>query len=120
MICENKPTGLHILGKIYTKKVDLLNDSSKIQKNIAEIIKKNKLEDLHSYYYNFPQEGFTGIICLSESHIALHTWPEYNCVTLDVFICNYSRDNTQTCRHIFDSIVNLFEPYKVFKVEKKR
>jgi S-adenosylmethionine decarboxylase len=120
MFNQKQPSGLHVLGKIYTEAVELLMDSFIIRKKISKIIKKNGLKDLHSFYYQFPKNGFTGIICLYESHIALHTWPEFNCVTLDVFICNYSCDNTQACRDVFDQIINLFKPNKIIRIEKKR
>lgn len=117
---QKNPSGLHILGKIYTKKVKLLLDSSGVSKKIAKIVKENGLTVLHNFYYQFPKNGFTGMICLAESHIALHTWPEFNCVTLDVFICNYSQDNTQLCRKVFDLIVDLFEPDDIIKIEENR
>ena len=32
-------------------------------------------------------EGQTGVVLLSESHITYHTWPEDNCIYMDVFSC---------------------------------
>jgi spermidine synthase len=33
-------------------------------------------------------------VLLAESHLALHTWPERAGVTLDVYVCNFSTDNS--------------------------
>ena len=32
--------------------------------------------------------GITGVVLLAESHLAVHTWPELEAATLDVYVCN--------------------------------
>lgn len=32
-------------------------------------------------------EGFTATLILAESHMSIHTWPEYNLATVDIFMC---------------------------------
>lgn len=109
-------TGLHILGEIYTAETKRLNSLKLTKKYISEIIKKSNLHELGSFYYKFPQgNGFTGLISLIESHIAIHTWPELYYFTLDVYLCNYSKDNSATCKRVFEEIVHFFKPTKVIK-----
>jgi S-adenosylmethionine decarboxylase len=43
------------------------------------------LMDLQVYHYS--PEGVTGVAILSESHITIHTWPEYGYAAVDVFTC---------------------------------
>ena len=38
--------------------------------------------------------GVTGVVLLAESHLAVHTWPELDAVTLDVYVCNFGADNS--------------------------
>lgn len=109
-------TGLHILGKVYTKNIKSLKSLYGAKKSISKIIKIYQLKELGSFYYKFPQGGFTGIVSLVESHIAIHTWPELGYLTLDVYLCNYSRDNKEVCKKVFKKISHLFKP---FKIEKK-
>ena len=50
-------------------------------------------------YFTFPSHqgepgGVTGAVLLAESHLAIHTWPERAGVTLDVYVCNFSTDNS--------------------------
>jgi len=110
-------TGLHILGGIYTKEYKKLNSLKLTKKYISKIIKKFNLHELGSFYYKFPQNGgFTGLVSLVESHIAIHTWPELGYLTLDVYLCNYSKDNSDTCKKVFKEIIKLFKPIKVKKI----
>lgn len=113
-------TGLHIVGEIYTKDEKKLNSLVLVKKRISKIIKNFSLRELGSFYYNFPEGGFTGIISLVESHIAIHTWPEFNYLTLDVYLCNYTKDNSKICKKVFKEISEFFKPYKVYKQSIKR
>ena len=113
-------TGLHILGELYTKEKKRLNSLVLAKKQISKIIKNYSLNELGSFYYKFPDGGFTGIISLVESHIAIHTWPELNYLTLDVYLCNYTRDNKEICRKVFKEISEFFRPCKVYKQSIKR
>lgn len=112
-------TGLHIIGQI---KTDTGNDNKLISKNkfkpfLSNLIKKYQLQELGSYYHTFGKtDGFTGIVCLVESHIAIHTWPELHYITLDVFLCNYSKNNEDACRKLFSDICAYFN---VLLVDKK-
>lgn len=112
---NKKPiTGLHILGEVYTKEIKKLNSLESTKKHISRIIKRFGLHELGSFYYEFPKEnGFTGLISLVESHIAIHTWPELRYLTLDVYLCNYSKDNSITCKMVFKEISHFFKPVKI-------
>lgn len=56
----------------------------------------------------FGGAGFTAAICLMESHICVHTWPEFNQLTLDIYLCNYLRDNTEKVTQISESFKRYF------------
>jgi len=43
---------------------------------------------LHTLTHAFPGGGLTSVLILSESHAALHTWPETGTVHLDIFSCS--------------------------------
>ncbi len=38
-------------------------------------------------FHRFSPNGVSGVVVISESHLALHTWPEYGYVALDIFTC---------------------------------
>jgi S-adenosylmethionine decarboxylase len=43
---------------------------------------------LHVLTHVFPGAGLTSVLILSESHAALHTWPETGTVHIDIFSCS--------------------------------
>lgn len=119
---SNKPfTGLHVFGEITTKEVGVLKSVNQARKHIRNVIKKHNLHELGTFYYKFLRGGgFTGLVSLVESHISIHTWPELKYLTLDVYLCNYSRDNSTAARKVFSEIVAFFGPSKIIKRNIKR
>lgn len=57
--------------------------------------------------------GITGVVIVSESHLTIHTWPERRYVNLDVFFCNYSRDNTKKARSVFAEFKKIYRPKRI-------
>jgi len=43
---------------------------------------------LYSHFHDFGVGcGFTGVLILSESHASVHTWPEVDLMTFDIYMC---------------------------------
>ena len=57
--------------------------------------------------------GYTATVLLAESHLCLHTWPEQQAVTLDVYVCNFSADHSAKAHALMNSLLALFEPTQV-------
>lgn len=38
-------------------------------------------------FHRFSPNGVSGVVVISESHLSVHTWPEYGYVALDIFTC---------------------------------
>lgn len=54
--------------------------------------------------------GVTGMLLLAESHLAVHTWPERAGVTLDVYVCNFTEDNSAKARQLLEDLLAGFVP----------
>ncbi len=73
------------------------------------------LTPLGAYFYQFLDDqgapaGVTGTVVLAESHLAIHTWPETGDVTLDVYVCNFSRDNGDCARQVYQRVIEMLNP----------
>jgi len=54
--------------------------------------------------------GATGAVVLAESHLAIHTWPECNEASLDVYVCNVTADNSLKAEKLYQLMVDAFRP----------
>lgn len=53
--------------------------------------------------------GITGVVLLAESHLAVHTWPELDAATLDVYVCNRGHDNSARAEALMRSLLKAFD-----------
>ena len=78
--------GRHILADFWG--VERMGDLEFIQETIEESARKAGAIILHSFYHPFGEGmGVSGVTVLSESHISIHTWPERNFASIDIFMC---------------------------------
>jgi len=61
-------------------------------------------------FFQFEPHGVTGTVLLAESHLAIHTWPESGFVTVDVYVCNYTTDNTAKAERVFKALEAALRP----------
>jgi S-adenosylmethionine decarboxylase len=101
--------GLHIIGELSVADTSLLNNYALVKQCIDTLIAQYQLQNLGEVYHNFLPAGFTGVVCLSESHISLHSWPEYNRLHLDVYLSNFLKNNNTITQDIFDTLVQFFK-----------
>ena len=66
------------------------------------------------------QSGITGVVLLAESHLAVHTWPELNGVTIDAYVCNFGADNSQRAHALVDALIAAFAPERVQRQQLQR
>ena len=57
--------------------------------------------------------GITGVVLLAESHLAVHTWPELEAATLDVYVCNFGADNSARADVLLAALIAAFAPGQV-------
>ena len=114
--------GLHLIGDITGCRCDpqLLLDGKRFEEICVGMVQASGLTVMDARFHQFEGSGFTGAVVLAESHLAIHTWPENKGLTLDVYVCNYSADNSEKARQLFAEIVAHFEPTEVARHEVDR
>ena len=72
------------------------------------------LSPVGELFHRFPPPGgITGVVLLAESHVAVHTWPEMNAVTLDVYVCNFGGDNSARAETLLAALIDAFAPRRI-------
>ena len=101
-------TGTHILINATSKDNERLKNNELFKDFILEKIESHQLFQVGSVFHSFNGAGFTCVVCLTESHLAVHTWPELNYYTADVYLCDYSRNNNTLAHSICNEIKSYF------------
>lgn len=111
--------GLHILSTFSAASGDL-SDSRGCKQLFDRLITDLSLQKVGEVYQDFPGGGFTAVVCLTESHVSIHTWPEFNTATFDVFLSNFEKDNSQKVRDFFSGTIEFFRATLISKQEIAR
>lgn len=78
----------HVFGSLYECDEKILSNKNKLTKIIKEAVKISKSKLVKILSYKFKIGGGVSIIAIvSESHISIHTYPEYKFALVDVFTC---------------------------------
>ncbi len=109
--------GLHLTGDLFDCgcSASLLTDLATLSKLCHDATVESGLTIVDEKYHVFPDwqgqpGGITGTVLLAESHLAIHTWPERRGVTLDVYVCNFTDDNSGKAQQLFDTLMVAFRP----------
>jgi len=100
--------GVHIISDLYQCDPEKLTKIKEIEQFIEKVVEKSGLTKIKSYFHQFSPYGFTALVLLSESHLAIHTWPEYGYVSLDVYSCGPPDSSFSAHK----KIVDFFRPKK--------
>lgn len=87
-----KALGRHILVEFLDCNADVLNDVVKIENAMVQAAQTAGATVINSTFHHFSPYGVSGVVVIQESHLAIHTWPEYRYAAVDLFTCGDSVD----------------------------
>ena len=106
--------GIHLLGEWYGCPAEpLLTQADALRDLCRKVVDESGLTIVGDRFFQFEPHGVTGTVLLAESHLAIHTWPEAGFVTVDVYVCNYTTDNTTKAERVFRALERAFQPRRV-------
>lgn len=83
-----------------------INDADLVRTAMLEAVQAANATLLDLNVHTFSPHGVTGVAVLSESHLSVHTWPEYGYMAADVFTCG----NTTKPAAAAEVLRRYFEP----------
>ena len=93
-------------------------DAAALSLACTDAVRAAGLQAVDQLFHTFPPTahgpgGVTATVLLAESHLCVHTWPEQNAVTLDVYVCNFGADHSVKAQALMDALLALFDPAEV-------
>ncbi|GGK81445.1 polyamine aminopropyltransferase [Rufibacter glacialis] len=84
--------GRHILVEFYNCSPELMNDVVHIENSMVAAAETAGATVINSTFHHFSPYGVSGVVVIQESHLAIHTWPEFGYAAVDLFTCGDSVD----------------------------
>lgn len=110
---EKQIVGKHVYGNLYGCSALQINNESALRNLVIDAARKANMTvwDTKAWKFGGPKGGVSAIALILESHIAIHTWNEFQYATVDVFTCGDKSDPKQA----FEFIVSQLNPKSVTK-----
>jgi len=119
--------GLHLIAGLHDCRcaTEFLFDAARLESFCVAACTRHGLTVVGRLFHAFHDAagkpaGVTGTVVLAESHLAIHTWPEVAGVTLDVYVCNFSGDNSGRAHQLFAEMITAFAPARLERQEVAR
>jgi S-adenosylmethionine decarboxylase len=108
--------GKQILVEFYDCDQSKINDVSYIENSVIQATKASNATIISHNFHKFSPYGVSGVVVIAESHVAIHTWPEYNYAAVDIFTCG----DTIEPWTIQEKLKEYFDSKNVSSMEMKR
>lgn len=79
--------GTHLLIELKDCNPEILKDLERVRSALVSAAKKAKATIIDFSFREFKPFGISGIVVIAESHLTIHTWPEYRYAAVDIFTC---------------------------------
>jgi len=108
--------GRQILVEFYDCDTDKINDVEFIESSILAATRASKATIISHNFHKFSPHGVSGVVVIAESHVSIHSWPEYNYAAVDIFTCGDTIDPWVIQEHLKEA----FQSKNISSMEMKR
>lgn len=102
-------SGLELLLDLRECKASVLDDPSALEKILLETASAAGFEVVSRTAHQFNHQGVTLVLILSQSHLALHTWPEERFAAVDVYVCGERETVSRALEIIREKLIAQFD-----------
>lgn len=108
--------GQHVLAEFFECDPNILNSSDKVEKYMIDAALECGATIVQKCFHMFNPYGVSGVVIISESHLAIHTWPELGYAAVDLFTCGTKCDP----KVAYEFLKKMFNSKKASFTELKR
>ncbi len=106
--------GRHLIIEFQGCDPEKLTRAEEVEKILLEAARSSELTimEVKTHFFN---PGATSMVIIGESHLSIHTWPEYGYAAVDIFVCG-GKDPWKACKVMVEAL----RPKRVKALEIKR
>ena len=108
--------GRHLLVEFHECDSVVLDDFDTVKREMLEAAKVAGATIVGDVFHRFSPPGASGAVVIAESHLSIHTWPEYGYAAVDLFTCGTSVDPFKA----FDHLTGVLGARRVEHTEHRR
>ena len=96
--------GKHLLLELKGCDKEVLNDVSFLRSTMLAAASECGATVLGESFHQFSPQGVSGVVIIAESHLFIHTWPEYDYAAADIFTCGNSVEPERAAQVLMEKL----------------
>ncbi|MCS6961352.1 MAG: adenosylmethionine decarboxylase [Deltaproteobacteria bacterium] len=96
--------GRHCICEFYDCDTGLLNNIKYLKSLFTTCAKDAGATVVKVVFHKFSPHGVSGVVIIAESHLSVHTWPEFGYAAVDVFTCGPLLNNTKIAESLKEGL----------------
>ena len=92
--------GRHVLLELRSCNSASLDDLPLLEGMMLRAAEETGATVIGKIFHQFSPQGVTGVVAIAESHLCIHTWPEFSYAAVDIFTCGENFNPTEAARLI--------------------
>jgi len=99
-----KVLGHHIIAELSNCNRKILADVEILRNIMIRAAQEANTQIKQDVFHKFSPHGISGVIVIAESHLAIHTWPEYGYAAIDIYTCGDVAVPRKACDYISENL----------------
>lgn len=79
--------GAHLLVELKDCNPSIIGNLEEVRDALVSAAREAKATIVDISFHEFSPFGISGMVVIAESHLSIHTWPEYSYAAVDIFTC---------------------------------
>jgi S-adenosylmethionine decarboxylase len=99
-----KILGRHLVAELTGCDRNTLDNMAQLEEYLNESVRRSGATIVKSVFHRYNPQGVSGVVVIAESHISIHTWPEYGYAAVDFFTCGDTVDPYKAYDYLTDQL----------------
>lgn len=94
--------GSHLLVELKECDAGILKDLDVVREAMVSAAERAGATVVEASFHEFSPFGISGMVIIAESHLSVHTWPEYGYAAVDIFTCGEQLKPALAVSHLIE------------------